>query len=141
MPARDRRIWEPDESCQPFVWETALASAGGSVGSFRVPPGNLAVIYAYLIVSQTAVAKETARWNIVPESATAQPIRLSGALTEVAELSSTGANLPGLTLCTHSGARPCRILLEAGAYFIVQTGNAGVIVGLVFSGYTFRPRP
>lgn len=136
----DQRIWVPDETCEFWDWDIAIQSAGGSLGNFRVPPDSIAILAMFSISSQNAVAKEIARWNLCPESPTAAPIPLNGSITEVAELSSTGANIPGLSLSALTGPRPLYKKLDSGVtYFVVQTGNAGQIVHVSLWGWAFRP--
>lgn len=136
----DIRIWEPDETCQPLLWETSIAIAGGSCGSFKVPADDIGVIYAYHIIGPSSVEKATARFNIVPDRVSGTPLRVNGSLVEVTELSSTLVNNPGLAIMPFTGPRPCRIILEGGRlYFVVQTGNPGAIVGVTLCGYSFRP--
>lgn len=143
----DHRVWEPDDTCSPFLFETGVAAADLLMGRFTVPHNTVAVIASIATQTSTQVQKSTQRIVIVKGSKDAKTdvdaaINPRGALVGVEELDATGGgntgtNRVGFVLTLGGIVRPCRVILESGNYEVIHVGTNGLAFVSLF-GWIFR---
>lgn len=150
---RDRRVWTPDESCQPWHIETVTDNVNYAPLKWRVPNGQAQVITSVYTAFDGGGALKTQMRFLIGLGDYNSPavnkldgaIKTTGALEHVEELGGTGlSNTPGFILGGFGGGlRPCRIVLEGGySYFLQCAGTFALNVGIIMlDGYTFPLRP
>lgn len=163
----DRRIWEPDNSCLPFMFNgTASFSGAGAVGAIakcKIPANHKAVITNLFLHGFDTTNNIITKWarnsvhfkilRLLTDSANPSlgdmtgavntPISIHGALQNVMEFpageSSIIVAIPNTELFT-------RIILETGTYgFAFHNGGGALPAGHTFyaiiNGYTFPVTP
>ena len=144
----DPRVWEPDDSCSPFLFESGVAAADLIMGRFTVPRNTLAVIASIATQTSTQVQKSIQRIVIVKgrvddKTNTDNQVNPRGALLNVEELDGTplgvnvGTNRIGFMLTQGGIVRPCRIQLGDGDYEVLHIGTNGLTFLSLF-GWLFR---
>ena len=145
----DRRVWTPDETCEPFLLESAAQNVNIPVLEWRVPSHNEAVI-ASLMTNENAFAglrKRDFRLTIergkkvssgvIPPG---EGIKTTGGLSDVIEweIGAPDKNIPGFVIFMGgSGNRPCRVILPSGPYQLWFRGLTGQVVTVSMFGWTY----
>ncbi len=146
--ARDIRIWRPDETCEAFQLEMGVTAADLLMGRFTVP--NMAVAVISSVFTQTNSMQKKSLQRVVicrgrgdPADFLGRQVSVSGSLTSVEELDTTGVGITGAVaagfiLPAGASVRPCRVILDQGEYEVVHVGTNGLSVcclhGWIFSG-------
>lgn len=143
----DNRVWFPDETCEPFQFETGVLAADLLMGRFTVPVNRLAVITS--VFTQTNSVQKKSTQHIAICNGRGDPaidvsprkIQMNGSLMNVEEMDTTGVGITGVVtrgFIAPAGAavRPCRIILYPGDYEVVKVGTNGVCA-FVIHGYVF----
>lgn len=165
----DKRLWCPDETCEPFLFETLCASSDTIFGRFQIPVGTFAVIAAVNIYEHAAldnkripIALERGRVNIedtpLLDEKVIRCIILYGSLMNVEEFSGVAffpanRHIPGwaqgspritnVDVNSQSGtpSRPVRHLLEGGnIYTLHKVQNTLPLYAVSLFGWTFPRR-
>lgn len=142
----DRRLWYPDETCRPFVFESGVQAADLFLGRFSVPSECEAVIASVFTQTSLAAVKSTQRVVIAKGAGDpldrSRDINVTGALLDAQEIDSSGPSTSGgnravgFILPLGSCVRPVRIVLESGPYEVYHVGTTG-IASLCFSGWLY----
>lgn len=151
---RDKRIWTPDETCEPFQLATCgNIGTGTIVMEFRVPTGTIAVVRKlFTFASAGNTAKEAAclRFRQSGHSrglmvlAELSGLPLSGVLQSVYERGTiAGDNIPGWIFTANNQPFDVCIVFGPGDWQAFNGGSGGVgAAGIVaLSGYTFPQSP
>jgi len=146
----DTRIWNPDETCLPFILEQVITNVNCPIFRYRVPDNHTQVITAISVGGAQFGPIEKFENRIIVKRQKATNFALSndtgiiihGALTNVEELDDIQRNISGLIISGASqSVRPCRILLGDGYYEWFSTGTVSVVIELSITGYVFPNRP
>ncbi len=164
----DRRIWIPDESCEPFLFETVCAVSDVIMGRFAVPSRRLAVLASINLYEHAALDNKRIPVEIVPgvgnpsdaggtlaDILSQYAMTIHGALTGVEEYagfqffpgpvpgwqqgSGRVTNIDVLYLGGEA-SREIRVVLAGGtSYTIHKIQNTLPSYGLSLFGWTFDP--
>ncbi len=149
----DRRIWYPDETCEPFLINTSHQSQPAPivrVCSFRVPDNNIAVItninasigFAGLFDKLDDHFILTRTIQQFPNVSDERSIPLHGSLLAVEEYSSNNtAPCSGLIVPYFGNDFKSRIVLEDGYYQLNRRSTNLASFFIVLNGYTFPRNP
>jgi hypothetical protein len=154
----DKRIWQPDETCNYFLLESSCTNINFPIFRFRVPDGEMGVIASVSSggTQFTNIAKDNSRIIIKPGKSDNASFPLNdfdcmqiyGSLMNVEENVVVGGggilrNVPGIIISAGTiGTRPCRIVLRAGTpYEVIVTGNGGTQIECSLFGWTFPDTP
>jgi hypothetical protein len=141
---RDARIFNPDETCIPFLLSAAFFRTNFAINhvfKFRVPDHCLGVVQYLVIHRDTLQAKLvshvrfTKQFNdfFVPDFG----IRYYGPLTQVGEFSTTGVNINSLAIATTEVRTKLNLVLDDGAWAVDVRGAVARPFVMYLTGFVF----
>lgn len=146
-PPPDNRIWEPDNTCIPFLLENSrIGTSSVSIFRFRLPSNYKGVIASITTSRSVAEAKVNHRFGLTKVRNQASInvgdiLKNTGGLPQAEEIFASSDNPGFAPIGTGPVTRPCRVLLDEGESYEFWYSGGVVDFGVSLFGWIYPTKP